>query len=375
MRRPTTASRSVSPRWRCLTRTLPSTTGSTASRCEGFAVGRSAEMVFDVARALDVLGIGGIALELREERGEGLPHHVGEHVEPAAMRHAEDQFLHAELTAALDHLLERGNERLPAIEAKALGAGVAAIEKALERLGDGQALENGALALAGEFGLVARHLDAPLDPLALLELLHMHVLDADMAAISGLQRLQDLAQGRGLKAEHAVDEDRPVVIGLGEAIGRGIEIGVIGPAHEAERIEIGDEVAAHAIGADEGERAQRIERRLARLRRCGLGQSNGGMTIAGRCGMAIGDDMAALGAAPGGTFELLEDSRTLVREVVKKAAPTGVYRTGILQVARIELRDKCSVGAVEERGLIQLRHGSSDRICRDERDRSALPLV
>ena len=44
------------------------------------AVGRGAEMIFDVARAADVLGIGGAAGEFREDRAIGLGHDVGEHV-------------------------------------------------------------------------------------------------------------------------------------------------------------------------------------------------------------------------------------------------------------------------------------------------------
>src|ERR1051326_7963446 len=67
------------------------------------AVARSAEMVFDIARALDVLRVGGVALELREDRGEGLAHEIGQNIEPAAMRHADDEFANAELGAAASH--------------------------------------------------------------------------------------------------------------------------------------------------------------------------------------------------------------------------------------------------------------------------------
>src|SRR5690242_17391195 len=138
------------------------------------AVTRGAEMVFDVARALDVLGIGGIALELGEDRGEGLAEEIGEHVEPAAMWHADDQLLHAELAAALDDLLERRDQRLAAFEAEALGAGVAAVQEALEGLGGGKPLEDRPLALDREIRLVARRLDALLDPAPLDRILDVH---------------------------------------------------------------------------------------------------------------------------------------------------------------------------------------------------------
>ena len=57
------------------------------------AVGRGAEMVLHVARALDVVGREGAALELVEERPVRLAHHLGEHVEAAAMGHAEHDLL------------------------------------------------------------------------------------------------------------------------------------------------------------------------------------------------------------------------------------------------------------------------------------------
>ena len=97
------------------------------------------------------------------------------------MRHADDQLFHAQLAAALQDLFERRHQRLAAIEAEALGAGIALVAEALEHFGIGQALQDGALAGQREFGLVARHLDARLDPLALLELLDVHVFDADLA--------------------------------------------------------------------------------------------------------------------------------------------------------------------------------------------------
>ena len=52
------------------------------------AVGGCAEMVFDVARSLHVIGISGAALELMEDSAIRLAEDVGENVEPAAMCHA-----------------------------------------------------------------------------------------------------------------------------------------------------------------------------------------------------------------------------------------------------------------------------------------------
>ena len=80
------------------------------------------------------------------------------------MGHADHDLLDAELAAALEDLLERRDHRFAAVEAEALGAGVLDVEEALEPLGLDQPLEDGALALGGELGLVADALDALLDP-------------------------------------------------------------------------------------------------------------------------------------------------------------------------------------------------------------------
>ena len=121
-------------------------------------------MVLHVARALDVVGVEGAALELVEQRAMRLLHHLGEDVEPAAMGHAEDDVLHAERAAALDDLLERRDQRLRAIEAEALGAGVLDVEELLEALGLDQLVEDRLLALGRELDLLVGPFHALLDP-------------------------------------------------------------------------------------------------------------------------------------------------------------------------------------------------------------------
>ena len=157
-------------------------------------VGRGAEVVLDVAGAADVLGMGGAALELREDRREGLAHEVGQDVEAAAVRHADHDLLQAQLAAALEDLLQRRDHGLAAVQAEALGAGVLLVEELLEDLGRGQALQDGALAVLGELGLVLDRFDALLDPGLLGRVLDVHVLDADLAAVGGAHPLDDLVR-------------------------------------------------------------------------------------------------------------------------------------------------------------------------------------
>src|SRR5437763_12792937 len=65
-----------------------------------FPVAGGAEVVFDVTRAVDMLGVCRIALELGEDRGKRLAEKVGEHVERAAMGHADHELADAEFAPA-----------------------------------------------------------------------------------------------------------------------------------------------------------------------------------------------------------------------------------------------------------------------------------
>src|SRR5690606_41750418 len=80
------------------------------------------QVVLHVARAFHVIGRERAALELVEDGPVRLTHHLGEHVETAAMGHAEHDFLEAHLAAAFDNLFQRWDQRLAAIQAEALGA-------------------------------------------------------------------------------------------------------------------------------------------------------------------------------------------------------------------------------------------------------------
>jgi hypothetical protein len=153
------------------------------------AVGGSAEMVLHVARALHVVGGERAALELVEQGAVGLAHHLRQHVEAAAMGHAEHDLLHAEIAAALDDLLQRRDQRLAAVEAEALGARVADVEELLEALRLDELVEDRALALAGEGDLLVGPLDALLDPGLLGRIGDVHELDAERLAVGALEQV------------------------------------------------------------------------------------------------------------------------------------------------------------------------------------------
>ena len=214
------------------------------------AIGRRAEMVFHIARAFHVIGREGAALELVEQSAMRLAHHLGEHIETAAMGHAQHDILHPEIAAALDDLLKRGDEALAAIQAEALGAGELHIEELLEALGLHQLVQDGALALAGKRDLLVRTLDALLQPALRGRIGDVHELVADGFAVGAAQDRQHLADRREFEAQHVVDEDLAIPIRFREAVGRGVQFLVVLARLHAERVEVRMQMPAHAIGAD-----------------------------------------------------------------------------------------------------------------------------
>ncbi len=191
-----------------------------------------------------------------------LAHHLRQHVQPAAMRHAEHDFLHAEIAAALDDLFERGDQRFGAVEAEALGAGIFDVQKLLEAFGLDQLVQDRALAFAGEGDLLVLAFDALLDPRLLRRIGDVHELDAERLAIGAAQDRDDLAHGREFETQHLVEIDLAVHVGFGEAVGARIELLLVLLRLEFERIELGVEMAADAVGADQHQRVDRIARRL-----------------------------------------------------------------------------------------------------------------
>ena len=240
-------------------------------------------MVLHVARALHIVRAGGDALELGEDLGVGLLHHVHQHVQPAAMRHADGDLLHPRRRAELDHRLHRGDGAFAAFEAEALGGNVALRAERLEALGLRQLLQDRPLGRHVEGAHPGRALHPLLDPSLLVRRLDVHELDADRPAIGGAHHLHDLADGRRFQPEHVVDEDRPVPVLFREAVGRRVQLLVVLRLLQAERVELRLQVAAHPVGADQHQRAERIELGLADRLRVGRGNGgNGGALPLGR---------------------------------------------------------------------------------------------
>src|SRR5689334_5703460 len=212
-------------------------------------------MVLDVAGAFDRVRVGRAALEFMEQCAVRLAHHLGQHVEAAAMRHAQHDFLYAEIAAALDDLLQRRDQRFSTVEAEALGAGGLEIAELVKALGFDQLVEDRTAPLTGEADLLVRTLDALLDPGFLSGIGDVHELDAERLAVGPLADRDDLAQRAVFEAEHVVEEDLAVEISLSKAIGARVEFLAVARRLDAERIELGVEMTAHPVGADQHQRA------------------------------------------------------------------------------------------------------------------------
>jgi hypothetical protein len=232
----------------------------------------------------------------------------------------------AQLTAPFQDLLQGRDHGLAAVQAEALGSGVLLVQEAFEGLRRGQTLQDRALARLGEVGLIVNRLDAFLDPGLLVRLLDVHEFDPDGAAIGLAHNLEDLPQGRSFQAQHVVDEDRPVqILGL-EAVGRGIELRMGLDGLEAERVQVGLQVAAHPVGPDHHQRPDRIQSGRADVL-CGdvpVADHAGGHGL----GTAAVSGQVRTTARP--AVEAGQQGPGLVVQIGEKAAPERIDRLGIV---------------------------------------------
>src|ERR1700730_16901920 len=186
-------------------------------------VRRRAEMIFDVAGAFDSVRIDRAALEFMKQRAMWLAHHLGQHVQASAMRDAADDFLYAGISAGLDDLLQRRNQRFRAVQTEALGAGEFEIAEFLKTFGLDQLRQDRAPALTGETDFLVRALDALLNPGFLRGVANVHEFDAERLAVGAFADHKDFTQRSVFQAQHMIEEDLAVEVALGEAVGTRIE--------------------------------------------------------------------------------------------------------------------------------------------------------
>ena len=101
-----------------------------------------------------------LAFEFVEQIGWHLAEGVDQHVEPAAVRHADDAFLHAHAAGALQQIVQQGNQAFAAFQREAFLPDIACMQVVFQPFGCGQPLENMALVFCRVVGLGARSFDA-----------------------------------------------------------------------------------------------------------------------------------------------------------------------------------------------------------------------
>ena len=81
--------------------------------------------------------------------------------------------------------------------------------------------------------------------------LNVPILDADFAAIGALQNVENLAQRGAVSARQSVGNEFAIEIPNRKSVSFNIEFRMIEHRHRVQRIDVGDQVAAHAIGIDQ----------------------------------------------------------------------------------------------------------------------------
>ena len=263
-------------------------------------------MVFHIARSADIFGVGRAARKFVEDDAIGLGHHIGEHVEATAMRHAIDDFANAQMAAIFDDCFERGDHRLAAIKAETLGADIFLGEEFLVLLGLDHLGEDRLLALGRKGNGSVPALHPLLQETPFLDIGDVHIFKANRATIIGAQRCDQFANADPIKAQRAADIDLTVEIGICETMIGGVEVGRDVLLGKTERVEIGGQMPAHTIGAHQHHRADRIARGCNRIalrhrlasrlcRRLDLDRHLCGVE---RAGQLVGFAKAPVGALP-----------------------------------------------------------------------------
>ncbi|KQY84951.1 hypothetical protein ASD25_08060 [Brevundimonas sp. Root1423] len=243
------------------------------------------------------------------------------------------------------------------------------MQEAFEALGLDQLVQDGQLAFLREGVLLelVGAFEARLQPGLLLRLGDVHELDADIAAVGTAQDGQHLADAAGLQAQHPVQIDGAVQVGLGEAVELGGQFGVVGRLLDAQRVERRLQVTADAVAADQHQGADRIvgggADRLGRDGRGGCGGGCGGRSGAGflRIGLGGGpatvEDGGGLGGlgvdrtAPRAGGARGADAVGVVPQLVEEGAPLGRNGRRIGGPLLVQVLDERGVGAIQEAGL------------------------
>ncbi|MNZ44518.1 hypothetical protein D3C78_621510 [compost metagenome] len=193
-----------------------------------------------------------LAFELVEQVARVLAEGVDQHVQTAAVGHADDDFLGAVGAGALDDLVDHRDQALAAFQTEALGARVFGTQVLLQALGRSQTLEQVRARFSGEVRTATHAFQTLGEPVALLGIDDMHELGANAAAVGAFQAVDDLAQGRLFLADiQLTGAEGGIEVCRGQAVMIDRQVSRRGALPEAQRIETGGLVTTQAVGQDQ----------------------------------------------------------------------------------------------------------------------------
>ena len=166
---------------------------------------RKALVIFDIAGA--VFHFFRRAFEFAEKFGRRFAENIDEHIEPPAVRHADDGLDDADRPGRAQQAIHQRNQRVAAFERKALLPDIFFVQITFEHLGGAQPLEQAAAGGGVAVGAGASGFDIAPQPFALSGIGNMHKLGDEFAAISAPHRIEQLAQRHpALVAECDIDD-------------------------------------------------------------------------------------------------------------------------------------------------------------------------
>src|SRR5713226_8642055 len=191
---------------------------------------------------------------------------ISQHIQTPPVRHAHRNLFNAQVARALDQLIEQGNDRFTAFDRKAFLAEVLGVQKALELFGRDQLPENSLL----DFYIDRRGFDelaANLftQPKLFFLTLNMPVFGAHLTAVGALLNVQNLAQRGAFSAGQATGNKQTIQVPNRQVVGFDVEFRMIKQRHRVQRIDVGDQMATHAIGIDQFHHVRLSNRLLMHL--------------------------------------------------------------------------------------------------------------
>ena len=194
----------------------------------------------------------GLTFKFIENLLIGFSEYVDQDIEPAAMGHPDDKLVNAQLGPFVDDRINGRDGAFPAFEGESFLSYIFDAEKFFKYLASIEFLQDMLFFLYRKtnFGRAAFYLF--LQPLPFFAVGDIHVLEAEVPAINGLQLFKYFAQCASAQPQFAAREKSAIEVGLAEAIVRKVEVGV--PVFSlAYRVGVRKEMPFSAVSVNQAE--------------------------------------------------------------------------------------------------------------------------